>query len=109
MGIYIKGMKMPKTCGECPCHELSDLFVIHDVCKVLNENFNDDIRFGVTQQIDTDKERLPNCPLVELPPHGRLIDVDEIDIERSNYDTYADYSKAFDTIDAAPTIIEAEE
>ena len=31
---------------------------------------------------DMEHKRMPNCPLVELPPHGRLIDADE-QIERA--------------------------
>lgn len=41
-----------------------------------------------------------------LPKHGRLIDADEIQFENTEFDTYGDYSRAFDTIDQAPTIIE---
>lgn len=40
--------------------------------------------------------------------HGRLIDADEIQFENNEFDTYNDYSKAFDAIDYAPTIIEAD-
>ena len=40
--------------------------------------------------------------------HGRLIDADEIQFENNEFDTYGDYSMAFDTIDYAPTIIEAD-
>ena len=41
--------------------------------------------------------------------HGRLIDADEIQFENTEFDTYSDYSRAFDAIDQADTIIEAEE
>ena len=40
--------------------------------------------------------------------HGRLIDVDEIQFENAEFDTYGDYSIAFDAIDGAETIIEAD-
>ena len=40
--------------------------------------------------------------------HGRLIDVDEIQFENAEFDTYGDYSRAFDAIDEADTIIEAD-
>ena len=40
--------------------------------------------------------------------HGRLIDADEIQFENSEFDTYSDYSRAFDAIDEAETIIEAD-
>ena len=40
--------------------------------------------------------------------HGRLIDADEIHFESREFDTYEDYSRAFDAIDYAETIIEAD-
>lgn len=40
--------------------------------------------------------------------HGRLIDADEIQFENTEFDTYGDYCIAFDAIDYAPTIIEAD-
>ena len=40
--------------------------------------------------------------------HGRLIDADEIQFENADFDTYGDYSRAFDAIDQADTIIEAD-
>lgn len=46
MSILIRGMKMPKNCGEC---------------------------FVGNRTICAD-----NCPLIELPPHGRLIDADKL-------------------------------
>ena len=40
--------------------------------------------------------------------HGRLIDADKIQFENADFDTYGDYSRAFDAIDQADTIIEAD-
>ena len=40
--------------------------------------------------------------------HGRLIDADEIQFENTEFDTYGDYSRAFDAIDQADTIIETD-
>lgn len=40
--------------------------------------------------------------------HGRLIDADKIQFENAEFDTYSDYSRAFDAIDYADTIIKAE-
>ena len=34
----------------------------------------------------------------------RLIDADEIEFDSCDFDTYGDYSIAFDTIDNAPTV-----
>ena len=40
--------------------------------------------------------------------HGRLIDFDEINFDRSDFETYNDYSFTFDLLDDAPIIIEAD-
>ena len=40
--------------------------------------------------------------------HGNLIDADEIQFENTEFDTYGDYSRAFDAIDQADIIIEAD-
>lgn len=40
--------------------------------------------------------------------HGRLIDADEIQFENNEFDTYSDYCRAFDAIDQAERIIEAD-
>ena len=60
-GIYIKGMEMPSKCGEC--------FLRAGECK---------------QRIYMEK-RPPHCPLIELPPHGDLIDRDAMirDIQKA--------------------------
>ena len=58
MSVYIKGMEMPTRCGECPLSLYS-----HSPCW---ENGG-----------ALDWEHRPNwCPLVPVPPHGRLIDAD---------------------------------
>ena len=46
---------------------------------------------------------------IPLPKgHGRLIDADEIQFENAEFDTYGDYCRAFDAIEQAETIIEAD-
>lgn len=40
--------------------------------------------------------------------HGRLIDADKIQFENNEFETYNDYSEAFNAIYFAPTIIEAD-
>lgn len=46
---------------------------------------------------------------ISLPKgHGRLIDADKIQFENADFDTYGDYSRAFDAIDQADTIVEAD-
>lgn len=54
MGVYIKGMEMPKSCGNC-------FFDTHcDNWRLRN--------WGAPPPED--------CPLVPVPPHGDLIDRD---------------------------------
>ena len=69
MSVLIKGMEMPTCCCVCPC-------------------FNDE--YCYCQAADKDlgsvliDRRHPDCPLIEVPLHGRLIDADELieDLER---------------------------
>lgn len=91
MSILIKNMEMPKGISS-NCHRTITLVISSD---------------GLVY--DVDRNRLP-AVAVEVPePHGRLIDADELEIDKVNYETYNDYSEAFDMIDNAPTVIEAEE
>ena len=58
---------------------------------------------------DTDTSKPVNCPLIELPPHGRLIDADalELDAEWSEReDGFISFSST--AIKNAPTIIPAD-
>ena len=84
MGIYIKGMEMPKNCLECFFHKDVDISVgIADGCEWLKEMvYNPD-------------ERLEDCPLVPVSPHGRLIDADEFykSLEKWIVGFYSAYEK----------------
>ena len=64
--ILIRNMEMPKKCLTCPCLEYN-MFDddIDGYCKMLK-----------TKITNSDKHH-PNYPLIELPPHGRLIDGDK--------------------------------
>lgn len=68
MGIYIPGMEMPTCCYECHCISTADIGVGTAYgCSVLPAFMYDP------------SKRLEDCPLIELPPHGRLGDLDELD------------------------------
>lgn len=91
MGVYIKGMAMPKVCAECfmdpPCRE--------------------------SFHVNIWKERHPGCPLIEIPPHGRLGDLDELKSKFRHSEGDDDVDSAWISavrriITQAETIIEAE-
>ena len=80
---------MPKNCGECP------LLNYHSPCW----------KNGGA----VDWENRPNwCPLIEVPPHGRLIDADALTtVTEMVNGKWKTYLEVFEITDA-PTIIEAE-
>ena len=98
MGVYIKGMEMPKSCLSCPLQGgTAD-------CRLTQKTYN----WGLP-------ERPSDCPLVPVPPHGRLIDADAL-IRELTLDDEDDNSGAsllmaifLEVLKAAPTIIAAEE
>ena len=102
MSILIKGMEMPTSCGEC------DLCA----CYVREDGTEENYRCPITMYpIHNFDERHKRCPLVELPPHGRLIDADAL-MKKVEHDT--PLSTVFEKtmrmyLNNAPTIIEAEE
>ena len=98
MSVLIRGMEMPKNCFLCPISVLSEN-------RLFCELTSDEV---VRAKIDKD------CPLIELPQHGRLIDADALnELIDGGYDL--DFDEVPETkrelmrmIDDAPTIIEEE-
>lgn len=77
------------------------------VIDIFEEDYNFIKRQVADGIINPLKVRIANG--IPLPKgHGRLIDADEIQFENADFDTYGDYSRAFDAIDQADTIIDAE-
>lgn len=89
MSIYIKGMEMPKRCDDCEFHQSG----YPDWCDL-------SIRARDLGRTDV---RPAWCPLVEVPPHGRLIDADALCKDRVSNDNVVICAKC------SPTIIPAEE
>ena len=88
MSILIKGMEMPKSCWDC--------FACHDGLCIIN------------QKIDGHRTVTHSCPLIALPPHGRLIDADccnDYFYEHMSDDMMI---AAMNAINEMPTIIESE-
>ena len=103
MSILIKGMEMPKNCGECPFKGLNPT----------GESMICDLTlFSVPW------DWIPfDCPLIEIStPHGRLIDAEKLRAEFPHPDdwrkpetAYAHLSGIWATIDCAETIIGEED
>lgn len=106
MSILIKGMEMPTCCMFCP--------------------ISNNVGCGLTNPpvIITSKEMLAGrpdwCPLVPVPPHGRLGDLDKLeqmfsDIDHAPYsgfdgeDPFYSAEDAAQIIRLAPTVIPASE
>lgn len=102
MSILIRGMEMPNVCAYC--------FIESSEC-------------NLHSSVNIWRERHPDCPLVELPPHGRLGDLDALYEEISNgnkayngiegydekYPNIGNVDDCLDAIKYADTVIEAEE
>lgn len=106
MSILIKGMEMPHDCDECRLCAFIPVgdYAINRKCLPLNAKAEITIRRA-------------NCPLIEIPPHGRLIDADALEQDAQKrlliYNKYGDqFQKPYEVMRAialAPTIISAEE
>lgn len=73
MSILIKGANVPKSCYECYCTYLDrDDTDIDDVwhCSLTGGDIDDYVR--------SKYDRPSFCPIVEIPPHGDLIDRNEL-------------------------------
>jgi len=109
MSVLIKGLKMPKDgCKDCLLVKRGRVF---DICPFLKREVNGNVERGGKPY---------DCPLIELPDHGRLIDVDkliadaecELLLEDETDDKYWYWNdgakNVIDLAKTAPTIIEAE-
>ena len=98
--ILIRGMEMPKNCGECLFKHLSPT----------GESLVCDIDLSTVSW----EERPFNCPLVHVQPHGRLIDADALidSFDPSDFwnpDAEDNCFAAVHVVNCAPTIIPASE
>ena len=96
MSVIVKNMEMPKNCQECGLY-------IEGACYA--KGYRD-----YRSIMDTAKP--DDCPLIELPPHGRLIDIKSVE-DRKFVTVSNDYQRWWNgalesVIDNAPTVIEAE-
>ena len=81
MSILIKGMEMPKCCNDCRFAWIDTGH--HWYCEA-NKPWGLDITDHVMS-------KHPDCPLIEVPKHGRLIDADALMLIIKDYiDEYSD-------------------
>lgn len=104
--ILIKNMEMPARCELCQFSGISG-----KSCELISCTFTGKHRYF------NDGQYMDDCPLVELPPHGRLIDADAMleSIKETRKkdpeieDVYTDdYFTLAEWVASAPTIIEGE-
>ena len=99
--------EMPTSCGDCKAF----------VCYKQWAGDMGDCFCGITKEDAKAKEKNADCPLVPVPPHGRLIDADalfrKVKTECNPYGKptieFESGKKVLEMIENAPTIIEAEE
>lgn len=100
MSILIKGMAMPDCCWNCPLLEGE-----YGECNISRK------------KIKVADGRLTDCPLIELPDHGDLIDQKEIMrefsdfVRASNNSDFAEvptWNDAVSLVGSAPVVIQAE-
>ena len=106
MSVLIRGMEMPKCCADCP------LNYDQMACIVTGTRWWSDT--VVLMDFGSDKERLYDCPLVEVKePHGRLGDLDKLKAKFRHSEKDDEVDKAWNSavrriITQAETIIEPE-
>ena len=131
MGVYVKGMEMPESCGECKMHFLS--FDSNVCCQITDRIPKIVARFHDSKiDLDARKKSIMSvkrpewCPLVDVPkPHGRLIDADATmkqwgldkatkygnktaEQQHFSYSSMMMY-EVVDILDDAPIVIDAED
>ena len=106
MGIYTPGMELPRHCFGCSTKINPD----NRRCNIDGHLFEETL-----SKISSRRDEA--CPLVHVPPHGRLGDLDALKeratkrLYASNHGSMAEayWAAIVDLIDNAPTIIPAEE
>ena len=93
MSVLIKGMEMPKS---------NTMFTV--TLRVRQD--------GTAEFISTSGKTVKSFPMIEVPtPHGDLIDSDDVidEINRVTFVSQYDYNTAYNIVEQADVVIEAEE
>ena len=72
MSVLINGLDMPKGCVGCPCINAK-----YNECMILQ------------RRVTNVMTRMTDCPLIELPDHGDLVDRDELMMKMWEASAYA--------------------
>ena len=73
MSILIKGMEMPKDCPMCPLAHW-DVAGTFTGCNIVCGK-----KYAMSDREYANRDTRPDwCPLVPVPPHGRVIDADAL-------------------------------
>ncbi len=101
MGVYIKGMEMPTRCEDCFCYRHNAEYD-YAYCNISSVNVR-----------GHGNARLNSCPLVPVPPHGRLVKASKVEFELCEStmpQKYRDFCRrVINDENLVPTIIPAEE
>ena len=103
--ILIKNMEMPKSCGDCPFFNRGANPMGEDF--IFAQPWGDCLVSGEENVIEHDISM--DCPLVEVPPHGRLIDADALMKkvrEKADFPSH-EWCEAIECLEDAPTVLEA--
>lgn len=73
MSILIKGMEMPTSCYECPFLDYEQGFCFASAVKIESGWYEPILCPGGIKD-----GRHDDCPLVPVPPHGRLIEKHDV-------------------------------
>ena len=73
-GIYIKGLKMPRNCMECKFHGFDRAKGKGNIC-IIDESIT---LHAVLDGVDVKFVTMGDCPLIEIPEHGDLIEKDKV-------------------------------
>ena len=101
MGVYIPNMEMPTSCYKCPFLDYEEGFCFASGVKDEGGLYESTLCPG-----DIKDGRHDDCPIIEITPHGRLIDADAL---IAAYGQQKPFIVFGEQIESAPTIIEEEE
>ena len=115
MGIYLPNMEMPVTCCHCPLMGYDPDIEWVDGGRETQGAYI----CVITHELIDNTKREEHCPLVPVPPHGRLIDADALSAKlnmmlsmafgEGNTAFHFAYRSLGKVMENAPTIIPAEE